>query len=254
MIPSDSVSSVSARFSDRIVSGDATQEEILANIVDDSDELKNMKAGSEPAARVKFYRLRLVREGDAIDGIAIVLPAVELERVNAESAVPHAVNRPVIGVYRLFATRNLYDLSDYARADVLSIGRNTGCDFRPSLDEEETMVDMEVSREHGLIVLRNKQMYYVDYGTDIGQEEAARSHRPLGRNGSRNGTFMNNDRRFKLHKETIEWHENLALNLGHDYGAGRGPMACGFQLKYQYFTPQGKQEAPAEPKPVGGSK
>ena len=117
--------------------------------------------------------------------------------------------------YRDVRRMALYDLRDVDRVDVIRIGRQPGQDIQ--------VLDMIVSREHGL-VLYDGHTFYHDYGTLLVEPTDGR---PPGRSGSRNGSFLNGT--VLIRNSLVPWPQGDTIHFG---TLRDGHFAA--QLAYEY--------------------
>lgn len=223
----DSMTSVPTGFVTKILGGMVSKEEILKSIEKDSDLVREMKENKEPSARVKFYRLDETSPDAAKFQLEIGYKLVE--RVNMLSNVTLAQKKIIVPAdYNLIGVKNIYNLSEQGRSDVLRIGRFADCDFIPEAGERNIdpvlamhglNLDVFVSREHALIALKDNNMVYIDYGTF--------------KEGSRNGTCINNNPKLKFRNQAIVWNQEDSLHFGNCFPTTDGSRACRFKIEYE---------------------
>ncbi len=113
----------------------------------------------------------------------------------------------------------LYDLSPFGKTHYISVGRRESQDLQTV--NEHGLVDMVVSREHGLIYLKDGKVYFFDRGTKKDSE----------RKGSRNGTWINDDEFIK--DQRWPWPEQVCLAIGDLAGQENERHLRRFRLRYR---------------------
>lgn len=165
--------------------GKADKDEILRHLEAGTSGAAELRRG-EPALTVEFRELR--EPGTAA---------------------------PADDVYRLVDRVGMYHLTDADRVDVLTFGRHPGQDVQ--------LLDMIVSREHGLIIYGGRLPLFCDYGT--------LDRRAPGHAGTTNGTYL--DGATLIHDAMITWLPHQALMLGEVRRDVTGRQRYRFMVTYK---------------------
>jgi pSer/pThr/pTyr-binding forkhead associated (FHA) protein len=120
-------------------------------------------------------------------------------------------------IYDLVMESSLYALTDANRVDVLRFGRHP--------DQDVQLLDMRVSREHGLVIYSERLPLFCDYGTLIEGKHG----------GSTNGTYVDGAR--PIRDTMIEWLPSMSLQVGTGYRDRNGASVFGYRITYELHTP-----------------
>jgi hypothetical protein len=173
--------------------GKAQKEEVLRHLEAASEGAERLRKGM-PAITVKFEQLDLPKDR---------------EPLLARGTEHYVIDEPR---YELVLEAPMYALSDDNRVDVLRFGRHP--------DQDVQLLDIRVSREHGLIIYSDKLPLFCDYGTMI---DGARA-------GSLNGTYL--DGVSRVRDTMIQWLPIHGLHLGTQFSDTRGNALHGIRVSY----------------------
>jgi hypothetical protein len=190
---------------DMIKVGKADKEQILRALADASHGAERLRRG-KPAVTVKFEKLR--------DTSAV---KVKAEPGGYARGTGHVRPANVEPVYDVLVEAPLYALSDANRVDVLRFGRHP--------DQDVQLLDIQVSREHGLVIFSENVPLFCDYGSLIDGKHA----------GTTNGTYLDNER--PIRDAMIQWLPYQALYLGTSTTGPTGHPVFTFRITYDLHSP-----------------